>query len=233
MAQNQTIAAKRVKTKAEGLQLPLSTPAAAQAAAGVDSPLVKAAKPAAMPVEPAVAARKVEPAVAAEKTVTVKKTVVAKKTEAVKKIVRKTDAKGAGQAPALKPAAAPSPRQAQPAGKPSGRPGKTAGAIDPIAEGREMIAALESCGAIAVKGAESLGKEVASLARGSVQAQFALTEALFHAKTLPEALVLQGNFARESLGNMTEGFAKLTGMSVELTQTVMAPIHDRVRAKLT
>ena len=59
------------------------------------------------------------------------------------------------------------------------------------------------------------------------------TEALINAKSPQEALTLQGNFARESLGNMSEGFAKLAGMSMELSQSIMAPIHDRVRSDLT
>ena len=94
-------------------------------------------------------------------------------------------------------------------------------------------ATLESCGVLAAQGAESLGQELASLALGSLQAQFALTEALVGAKTLQEALTLQGDFARESLGSMTEGFTRLTAMSMELTQSIMSPIHARVRLNLT
>ena len=184
MARKTTIAASRGKAKAEVLQLPLNTTAAAQAPA----------KPARVPVEAAAV---------------------------VKKAVRKTAAKAAKPQPL-----------AQAAGKPSKRPAKTAGKSDSLAEGQEMIATLESCGVLAAKGAESLGLEVVSLARGSLQAHFALTEALINAETLQETLTLQGNFARESLGNMTEGFTRLTGMSLDLTQTIMAPIHARVRASL-
>jgi phasin protein len=219
MARKKTTAASRVKAKAEGLQLPLNTPTVApsparEPAAAVKRSSAKPAKPVDMPLEATVLAKKVEPAVAA------------------KKIVRKTVAKVAQPVPVLKPIA-PSQPKAQPAGKPSLRPSKVAGRNDPIAEGRVMIATLESCGVLAAKGAESLGKEVVSLANGSVQAQFALTEALINAKSLQEALELQGNFARESLGNMTEGFARLAGMSMELSQSIMAPIHAQVRANLT
>jgi Phasin protein len=238
MARNKTIAASRAKAKAEGLQLPLNTPAVAQApapesAAEVKRSPAKVAKPAEMPVEPTVAAKKVEPTVAAKK---VEPTGAAKKVEhtgAAKKTARKTAKPAAQAVPVLKPAAR-SQAPAQPAvGKPSKRPAKIAGGNDSIAEGQVTIAVLESCGVLAAKGAESLGKEVVSLARGSLQAQFALTEALINAKTLQEALTLQGNFARESLGNMSEGFAKLAGMSMELSQSIMAPIHDRVRSNLT
>ena len=52
------------------------------------------------------------------------------------------------------------------------------------------------------------------------------------AGSLRTAQEVIGNFARESLGNMTEGFTRLTGMSLDLTQTIMAPIHARVRASL-
>jgi phasin protein len=229
MARNKTIAASRAKAKAEGLQLPLNTPAVAQApapesAAEVKRSPAKVAKPAEMPVEPTVAAKKVEPTGAAKKV---------EHTGAAKKTARKTAKPAAQAVPVLKPAAR-SQAPAQPAvGKPSKRPAKIAGGNDSIAEGQVTIAVLESCGVLAAKGAESLGKEVVSLARGSLQAQFALTEALINAKTLQEALTLQGNFARESLGNMSEGFAKLAGMSMELSQSIMAPIHDRVRSNLT
>jgi len=176
MARKKTIAVPRAKATTEGLQLPLNTPAIAQAPA----------KSACQPLET---------------------------TAAVKTAVRKT------------------------AAKPSKRPGKTAsGRTSPIAvnvQGQEMIASLERLSVLAAKGAENLGKEVVGLAQGSLQAQLILTKALIDAKTPQEALTLQGNFVRESLGNMTQGVTRLTGMSVDLTQAILAPIHGRMRTTLT
>ncbi len=257
MAKKTTTPPRRPKAKTEGLELPLNKPVVAPAresAVEVKRATVSAAKPASRPVESATAVKKAVRKTAAEGTqqaparesaVEVKRATVGaakpvsrpvETAPTVDKAERKTAPKRAQPAPALRPAAVQSQPQGQPASKPQGQPAskpfenpsKAAGKKDPIAEGLELIATLETCSAIAAKGAESLGKEVVSLARGSVQAQFALTEALMNAKTLPEALTAQGNFARESLGNMTEGFAKLTGMSMELTQIFMAPIQARV-----
>ncbi len=84
------------------------------------------------------------------------------------------------------------------------------------------------CGAIAAKGVESLGKEVVSFARASVRAQFELTEALVQATSLQEAFEAQSVFTIESLDSMAAEWAKLSGMSMGLTQEFMAPIHEQV-----
>ena len=99
---------------------------------------------------------------------------------------------------------------------------------DLSAAGQEMIETYAVCGAIAAKGVESLGKEVVSFARDSAQAQFALTEALMQASTMQEAIEAQSEFTRESFGKMTAEFAKLTGMSMDLTQALLKPIQARV-----
>lgn len=96
------------------------------------------------------------------------------------------------------------------------------------AAGEDAIETYEIYGAIAAKGVESLGKEVVSFAGSSVQAQLALTEALMQANTVQEAFEAQSAYARESFGSLTTEFAKLTGLSMDLTKEFMAPIQARV-----
>ncbi len=96
------------------------------------------------------------------------------------------------------------------------------------AAGEDVIETYEIYGAIAAKGAESLGKEVVSFAGSSVQAQLTLAEALMQANTVQEAFEAQSVYARESFGSLTTEFAKLTGLSMDLTKEFMAPIQARV-----
>ena len=95
--------------------------------------------------------------------------------------------------------------------------------------GREVLEACMTCGTIAAKGVESLSKEVVDFTRASAEAQFALTKALLDAKTMEDAFEAQSVFTRESFDSMATEWAKLTDMTVELSQKLMEPIQAQAK----
>lgn len=112
--------------------------------------------------------------------------------------------------------------------RPAPRPVPARAAREPLETGQEVIDTYLACGTIAARGVESIGKEVVSFARASAQAQFDLTEALVHAKSLEEAIEAHNVFTFESLDTMAAEWTKLAGLSMGLTQEIMEPIHSRV-----
>ena len=94
--------------------------------------------------------------------------------------------------------------------------------------GQDVIETYALCGSIAAEGLATLSQEVVGFTRTSVEAQFALTQALLGATSFEAALEVQNEFTRESFSNLTAEFAKLTGLSVELSQKLMQPVQERV-----
>lgn len=102
--------------------------------------------------------------------------------------------------------------------------------VDFDAAGRDALETYAACGAAAAKGMETLTKEVVGFSRAATEAQFALADALLKAKSLDETLAAQRAFAQDSVSSLGANFTKLTGLSAELTQDLIAPVQERVNA---
>jgi phasin family protein len=102
--------------------------------------------------------------------------------------------------------------------------------VDFDAAGRDAIDTYVACGAAAAKGMEILAKEMVGFSRAAAEAQFALANALLKAKSLDDTLAAQRAFAEDSVSSLSTNLTKLTGLSAELTQDVIAPVQERVSA---
>lgn len=102
--------------------------------------------------------------------------------------------------------------------------------IDFDAAGRDAIEAYVACGTAAAKGMEILAKEMVGFSRAAVEAQFALADALLKAKSLDDTLAAQRAYAEDSVSSLSTNLTKLSGLSAELTQDVIAPVQERVSA---
>ena len=131
--------------------------------------------------------------------------------------------KPAARKPAAKAAPKVAPRPAAPA-----RLASYTVSVDFDKAGQDVIETYALCGRIAAEGLADLSKEVFGFTQTSVEAQFALTQALLGATSFEEALEAQNEFTRESFSNLTAEFARLTGLSVELSQKLMEPVQERV-----
>ena len=101
-------------------------------------------------------------------------------------------------------------------------------AVDFDKAGQDVIETYALCSSIAAEGLATLSQEVVGFTRSSVEAQFALTQALLGATSFEEALEAQNEYTRESFSNLTAEFAKLTGLSLELSQKLMEPVQTQV-----
>ena len=144
------------------------------------------------------------------------------KAEALALPVQKT-AKPASKKPAPRVVPKATPKPAAPAQVASYKV-----AVDFDKAGQDVIETYALCSSIAAEGLATLSQEVVGFTRTSVEAQFALTQALLGATSFEEALEAQNEFTRESFSNLTAEFAKLTGLSVELSQRLMEPVQERV-----
>lgn len=132
-------------------------------------------------------------------------------------------AKTPAKAAAKKPAPAAVPKPAAPAGAAAYKV-----SLDFDKAGQDVMEAYALCGSIAAEGMASLSKEVFGFTRTSVEAQLTLAQALLGATSFQDAIEAQNEFTRESLSNLTSEVAKLTGLSVELSQKLMEPVQARV-----
>lgn len=112
---------------------------------------------------------------------------------------------------------------------------RTSGALfqgydDLAAVGKDNMEACLKCGGILAKGMEGLSKELMKYAQVSFEANLAVTKKLMGVKTVREAIDLQADHARHSLDHMVGEAAKLTEMSVDLTNQVLDPIQSRINA---
>lgn len=93
---------------------------------------------------------------------------------------------------------------------------------------KENVEAAISSGTIMAKGFETLGKEVVSFARQSVEGNVAATTAILGAKSLNEVVDLQNDYARKSFDQFVAESTKLTELSVKVANDALAPIKARV-----
>lgn len=132
-------------------------------------------------------------------------------------------AKKAGKSAAKKPARRASRMPARPS-----RATTYKVSLDLDAAGKEAIEAYATYGTIAAEGIEGLSQEILGFAHSSVEAQLALAKALMNATTFQEAIEAQNEFTRASFSNLATEWAKLSGLSVELSQKLMEPVQARV-----
>jgi phasin family protein len=91
--------------------------------------------------------------------------------------------------------------------------------------GKDNIEACVRSGSIAAKGMETLGKEVMTYAQASFEANLAAAKALMGAKTLREVIDVQTGLTRGSFDQAVAQSAKLTELSVQVTNDALAPIQ--------
>ena len=94
--------------------------------------------------------------------------------------------------------------------------------------GKDNLDALVRTNSIFAKGMEVLGKEVLSYARATLETNIAQTKALLAAKNLKEVVELHNDFARERLDKVIAETAKLTELSVQVTNEAIEPLQKRV-----
>ncbi len=94
--------------------------------------------------------------------------------------------------------------------------------------GKETFEAYIQSGTVIAQGIESMNKELLAFARDAFESNVKTTQALFGAKTLREAIDVQSQYSRASLDSVLSETAKLTEMSVQMTNQAMQPIQARV-----
>jgi phasin family protein len=96
--------------------------------------------------------------------------------------------------------------------------------------GKDTFDAMVRTNGIVAKGFEVLGKEILAYTQVSIEENVAQTKALMGAKDLKEVVDLQNDFARGRLDKAIAESAKLTEMSVKVSNEALAPIQKRVDA---
>lgn len=96
--------------------------------------------------------------------------------------------------------------------------------------GKDNVDAYVRSTAALTKGFESLNKELMSIAQSAVEANVATTKALFGATTLRELIDLQTEFSRSRFDSAVAESAKLTEMTMALTNDAIEPIQLSMNA---
>ena len=96
--------------------------------------------------------------------------------------------------------------------------------------GKDNFDALVRTNGIFAKGFETLGKEILAFTQVAIEENVAQTKALMGAKNLKDVVDLQNDFARSRLDQAIAETAKLTELSVQVSNEAMAPIQKRVDA---
>jgi phasin family protein len=87
------------------------------------------------------------------------------------------------------------------------------------------VDAVVKASTIATKGFESLSREMMTFAQQQMEAQMELTKQLFGAKTLREFVDAHTDFARQSFDKFMAESAKMTEMTVKVSNEAMEPIQ--------
>lgn len=80
------------------------------------------------------------------------------------------------------------------------------------------------------KGFEALGKELMVFTQSAVEANVAATKAIFGAKSVQEVVDLHSDYSRSSFDSFVAEGAKLTELSMTLTNDALEPIQLRLNA---
>lgn len=94
--------------------------------------------------------------------------------------------------------------------------------------GKDNMDACVQCSALAAKGFEALGTEMLAFTQGAMQTGFSTAQALAAAKSLRELMDLQSAYSRSSFDSLVAESAKLTELSIAVTNEAMAPLQTRV-----
>lgn len=96
--------------------------------------------------------------------------------------------------------------------------------------GKGNFDALVQSNTIVARGFETFGKEVLAFAQSAVEDNVAQAKALFGAKNLKDLADLQNDFARERLDKTMAETAKLTELSVQVTNQAWQPLQKQIDA---
>ena len=94
--------------------------------------------------------------------------------------------------------------------------------------GKGNFDALVQTNTVDAKGFETLSQEFLTFAQSAIEANISHSQALFGAKNLKEVADLHNDFARESLDKTITETAKLTELSVQVTNEAIEPLQKRV-----
>jgi len=89
------------------------------------------------------------------------------------------------------------------------------------------VDAVVQASTIATKGVESLGRQFMSFAQTQLEANMAVTKKLFGAKTLREFFDAQSDFAKQNFDNLLAESAKMTEMTVKVSNEALEPIQSQ------
>ncbi|RDD62831.1 phasin family protein [Ferruginivarius sediminum] len=92
------------------------------------------------------------------------------------------------------------------------------------------IDAVVKASTIATKGFESLSRELVDFTQKQIETNVETTKKLFGAKTLQEFFDLQADFARQNFDRLLAESAKVTEMSVKVTNDALQPIQAQTNA---
>lgn len=93
---------------------------------------------------------------------------------------------------------------------------------------KDALDAVVQSGTIVAKGYEAIGKEMMSFTKSTLEANAAVTKALFGVKNLREAFDVQSEYTRDSFDKAMAESAKLTEMSFNVAKEAFEPIQTRV-----
>lgn len=93
---------------------------------------------------------------------------------------------------------------------------------------QQNLDAMVKSSTIFAQGFEAISKEFFSYTQNAMELNVAGTKALFGAKSLKDVVDLQSEMARKSFDTALAESAKLTEMSVEVTNKAFKPLQDQV-----
>jgi len=99
---------------------------------------------------------------------------------------------------------------------------------DMVVFSKENLDAVMVSGSIFAKGFQDLNTAWFGLAQASLEDSFAASQAVMKCKSVPEAVEVQSELAKESYTKMVSESRKLSEMSVQLAEQALAPITGRV-----
>lgn len=99
---------------------------------------------------------------------------------------------------------------------------------DMVAFGKENLDALMASGSIFAKGFQDLNSAWFGLAQASLEDSFAATQAVMKCKSVPEAVEVQRELAKDKVARIVTESRKLSEMSVKLAEKALEPITGRV-----
>ncbi|HLZ66618.1 MAG TPA: phasin family protein [Aliidongia sp.] len=96
--------------------------------------------------------------------------------------------------------------------------------------GQANIDALVQTNAVFAKGVEEFSKEIASLARMSLETGAAAAKATFAAKTVKDVVAVQTDFTKASFEKLFANWARFGELSVKLATETASPLAARANA---